>query len=335
MQHTLTTDVDEIAQDLIDAFSLVFEEQEQNLSDPLIRWLDYRLRYIDPHPRQILKSDGFDARVPLEARSPLDVFILLIKSGVDLNPFQTKTIKRNDTSGAKRQLRTDGLWADWRIHHVHLTDVQLASGEEFSERSEWLLFFLVQADHLALIDVRSHDEPGIFQAIDLVEMAIRSWPQIAQMFAVNGGLSLARPPATDTKSVKDLRQAGVTQMLEVDGAVYMPLGLGVTSAATSTLVSLKRNRVKQLARDIADFCSHPECPLMQAATEKGVGSPVFSFELLPSGRLAISCPEAGVNMPFPSPQNPSDARSELEQLLLPQWAGSKLVKYLAAKQAAA
>lgn len=335
MSHTLSTDVDEIAQDLIDAFELTFEEQEQNLRDPLIRWLDYRLRYIDPRPRNILKSIDFDARVPREALPALEAFIQFVKNGTDLNHFQTKSIKYNDTSGTKRQLRTDGLWADWRIHHAHLTEVSMAAGAEFSERSEWLLFFLVLPGQVALIDVRSHKEPGIFQAIDLVEKFIRSWPAIAQQFKLNGVMGLMRPPSTDGQSVRDLRRAGVTQMLEVDGAVYMPPGLGVTTAATSTQVSLTRDRVKHLARDIEKFFSRPESPLMQVAAEKRVESPSFSFRILPTGQLSVFFPEALVNLPFPSPQMQGDARSEMEQLLLPPWAGKKLVTYLAAKQTAA
>lgn len=333
MPHSLSKDVDEIAQQLIDAFDLMFEEQEQTLSDPLVRWLDFRLRYIDPRPRTILRSIDFDARVPPAALSALEAFIELAKSGKDLNPFQTKTIKRHDTSGTKRQLRTDGLWADWHLHHAHLTEVPLAAGAEFSERSEWLLFFLVLGDQLALIDVRSHNEPDIFQAIDLVQKAIRSWPQFAEKFAVQGVIGLAQAPTTDAKSVRDLRKGGVAQMLEIDGNVYMPPGLGVTSAATSTQVSLKRNRAKQLARDIGDFFVHAENPLMKAAIEKGVNDPTVSLDVLPSGQLTIYCLEAALHTPFPSAPIPGDARSELEQLLLPRWAGLKLVAYLAAKQA--
>jgi hypothetical protein len=335
MPHTLSADIEEIAQDLIDAFALEFSGTVGNLTDPLIRWLDYRLRYIDPSPRQVLKSVEFDARVPPEARQALDTFITHVESGADVNPYQTKTIKRNDTSGTKRQLRTDGMWADWRIHHAHLIDLPVATGAEFSERSDWLLFFLVLPEHIALIDVRSHSEPNVFQAVDLVEKLIRSWPQIAEPFAVKGVLGLARPPSTDPSSLRDLRVGGVTQMLEVDGKVYLPPGFGVTSAATSTQVSLMRDKVKRFARHIADFFMHSDSQLMQAAAGKGIASPVVSLCVLPTGQLAISWQGGDIAIPFPSPPKPSDARSELEHLLLPQWARAKLVTHLSAKQASA
>lgn len=335
MPNTLSSDIDEIAQELIEAFALEFTGTVGNLTDPLIRWLDYRLRYIDPFPRQVLKSDGFDSSVPRQARQTLDAFIKNVENGADLNPYQTKTIKRNDTSGTKRQLRTDGMWADWRIHHAHLTDVPVATGAEFSERSEWLLFFLVLPEHVALIDVRSHSEPNVFQAIDLVEKLIRSWPQIAERFALKGVLGLARPPSTDPISVRDLRVGGVTQMLEVDGKVYMPPGFGVTTAATSTQVSLMRDRVEHFVRDIAEFFMRTDSQLMQAAAGKGIKSPVISLGVLPTGQLAVSWRGGDIAIPFPTPPKPSDARSELEHLLLPHWAKAKLVAHLSAKHASA
>ncbi|MDO8729456.1 MAG: hypothetical protein Q7K26_06305 [bacterium] len=328
---TLTTELETISQNLIDAFDLKFEEEDQNLMDPIIRWLDYRLRYIDPRPRKIMKSDGFDARIPIEALPVLKAFIKLVKTGKNLNAFQTETIKRNDTSGTKRQLRTDGLWADWGIHHVHLTDVPLKSGKEFSARSDWLLFFLVTDNHLALIDVRPHGEQGVFQANDLVEKMIRSWPQITKRFELKGVLGLARSPSTDANSIKDLRMGGVTQMIEVDGKVYCPPGYGVTTAATSTKVSLARLQVRRNVESILDFYNMPEGQIMKAASLKGVTNPVLSFTLSSAGRLAISCSETGENIPFPSRPIQGDARSELEYLLLPQWAGLKLFKYLSTR----
>ncbi|WP_126223856.1 hypothetical protein [Burkholderia ambifaria] len=166
MLHTFESDVDRIAEQLIEAFSLKFEGTDAKLNDSLIRWLDYRLRYIDPKPREIVRSIGFNRRIPVEATQALSNFICIAESGGDLNPYVTKTVKSNDSSGVKRQLRTDGLWADWHIHHAHLTETPLAAGAEFSDRSDWLLFFIALPTQIGLIDVRLHKEPGIFQAVD-------------------------------------------------------------------------------------------------------------------------------------------------------------------------
>lgn len=96
MLHTFVDDVNEIARGLIEAFSLSFDELDQYLNDPLVRWLDFRLRYIEPRPRYTLKSADFELRVPPHSRAALKAFLSLSKAGADLNPFQTKQIKRND-----------------------------------------------------------------------------------------------------------------------------------------------------------------------------------------------------------------------------------------------
>lgn len=333
MPHNLAADVDKIAIDLINAYSLEFTSAVSNLDQPLIRWLDYLLRYIAPGPRKILKSTGFDGRVPSKAQPALDAFIKLIEVGADLNPYQTKTIKRNDTSGKKSQLRTDGLWADWGIHHAHLTELPVAPGAEFSERSEWLLFFLVTPNHIGLVDVRSHDEPDIFQAIDLIEKAIRSWPEMAERFRVKGIIGLERQPSTDPDSVKSMRKAGVTQFLEVDGAVYMPPGAGVTTAATSTRVSLARDQLLHNAQSIGDFFAREDSPLVIAAKAKGIVAPMISLKVDRRGSLIVACEDVAEVIAFPEHPQKGDARTELEQLLLPQWARTKLLSYLTSKEA--
>lgn len=331
MLHTINADIDEIAQDLIDAFALEFSGAVGNLTDPLIRWLDYRLRYIDPSPRKVLKSFEFDARVPTEARQGLDTFITEVESGANINLYQTKTIKRNDTSGAKRQLRTDGMWADWGIHHAHLVDAPVAEGAEFSERSEWLLFFLVLPKQLALIDVRSHSEPNVFQAVDLVEKLIINWPDIVEAFEIKGVLDLERQPSANASSIQELRVGGVTQMIKVGGKFYLPPGFGVTSATTSTRVSLMRNKIKRFGRDIEEFFTRLESELMQAAAKWGMENPVLSLVVLPAGQLAVSWDGGDIAIPFPTPPKPDDVRSELEHLLVPQWARAKLITHLSAK----
>lgn len=328
MLHTFESDVDRIAERLIEAFSLKFEGTDANLNDSLIRWLDYRLRYIDPKPREIVRSIGFDSRVPAEANQALSNFIRLAETGGDLNPYLTKTVKSSDSSGAKRQLRTDGLWADWNIHHAHLTETPLAAGAEFSDRSDWLLFFIALPTQIGLIDVRSHNEPGIFQAVNLVERAIGSWSDHFEMYRLKGIAGLARPPASDANSIKSLRAGGVAGLLEIAGKVYMPPGFGVTSAATSTRVSLERNKVKQLARGVGDFLSlHGE--LVRSSLAERKPHPTLSLRVSDHGRL-VAYSETEKRTESISANGRSTTRAELEERLLPQWAADRLVSHLAA-----
>ena len=244
-------DIDEIARDLIDAFKLKFSEKNKNTNSPLFRWLDFRSRYIDPKPRKTLKPDGFDARIPIEAVSALSDFIKQSEAGDNLNSYQSTTIKRNDSSAMKPQFRTDGLWADWGIHHVHLTESPSSSGEEFPARSDWLLFFLVFSNQLALIDIRRHDEPNIFAAHDLVEKAIRSWPEFAAECRIKG--MQTEPISTTFEAVNFFRHAGAIRIVKVDDHAYLPPGFGFSAAATPVKVGLQEDHVIRLAYSIVKF----------------------------------------------------------------------------------
>ena len=157
-------------------------------------------------------------------------------------------------------------------------------------------------------------------------MAIRSFDNWAEPFRLKDALGLRHPPAGTAEEVKQLRVAGVNHMLLVDGRVYMPPGRGLTTAATPTLVSLKCNRVRQLATVIGDVFVRPTGEAMESVAKKGVVNALFSLEVLAQGKLAVSCREAGLTWPFPSPPIVDDARSELEHWFAPRWAVTKLIQ---------
>src|ERR1019366_7293563 len=135
-------DIDRIVNELIDDYGLRYEQEVANLSDPLLRGLDFVLRYIRPVPRTILVSNKFPKQLDAGTERALHRLEQLIQEGGDINPYQSKgLILHNDTSGSKRQQRTDLLWADWGIHHLHLDDTPIPNGSYFSDRnSDWLLF---------------------------------------------------------------------------------------------------------------------------------------------------------------------------------------------------
>lgn len=154
--------IDEIALDFIRMVGLEFKKEIPHLSDPLHRWMDFRLRYIDPVPRQVFLSDKFPKKLPPMVSSSLQKMVDKLQSGIDINPYQSKGLIRfNDISTKRRNKRTDLLWADWRITHLHLTDRPIQDGEYFSDRrcsngECWLLFCIVTGDTVALVDVRAH-----------------------------------------------------------------------------------------------------------------------------------------------------------------------------------
>lgn len=251
----LIKDINEIAEKGIQAFELSYSESgHSNLHEPLLRWCDFILRYIPPMKRDVFKSDRFTKNIPDDAKAGLQRIEGLFTSGGDVNPYQSKTLTLfNDTSGKKAAQRTDNLWADWGIHHLHLSLNPVSSGEKYSDRSEWVLFLKVYANAVLFIDIKSHDkdiEPELFSQKDLIETFIRNWPDEAGMYEMKGVSKLAiNQPITDADIAK-LRKNGINLPFEVNGKVYAPLGMGMTTAITSTRVSIYRNKICNWAKQI-------------------------------------------------------------------------------------
>jgi hypothetical protein len=139
-------ELDEICELFISSFGLSHSKEEANLSSPLFRWMDFRLRYIDPIPRKIIYSDKFSKKLPPHIQRALGGLEVKIRMGEDINPYQSKGIISNDVSAKKKANRTDRLWADWKIHHLHLTENEPPIGEYFVPRSGWQLFAIIEGE---------------------------------------------------------------------------------------------------------------------------------------------------------------------------------------------
>lgn len=126
LRTSFLKNLEDIASDLIVQFRLEFKREAAQLSSPLLRWLEFRMRYIDSKPREVLKSVAFPMTLPSTVEKGLLDLQKLMSEGGNLNPYQSKTmVQFHDVSGKRRAKRTDFLWADWGIHHLHITDVLL------------------------------------------------------------------------------------------------------------------------------------------------------------------------------------------------------------------
>lgn len=329
-------DVDEIAEKAIAAYGLTFTQSAQtDLNEPLLRWADFALRYIPPAPRQILVSNKFPIKnLTPEAEAGLHRIEQLFIEGGDVNPYQSKTLTRfNDTSSSKSQKRTDGLWADWGIHHLHLPPNAVTAGRAYSDRSGWLLFLKVYSNAVLFIDVREHDEENLFALQGLVETYIRNWPDDAENYRIKGAVGLARPtPPTDAEH-KQLRDGGVSTMLEVDGKVYAGPGMGVTTAVTSVRVSLLRNKIRANTRLIAQEVARADGQFMQKIQALGVSSPKFQLAIFPDGDMGIHEETSGHvwRIPRHNPARPdNDLLCTWHNQFMPDWAGQTVAQYGAA-----
>jgi len=287
----------------------------------MLRWVDYRLRYIDPAPRVTLRTRGFSDRVPSDARPALEAFISLSERGGDLNPYQSKTLQLNDTSGKTSRVRTDLLWADWGINHAHLTLEPIAEGARYSTRSNWILFFFIRGSEIFLIDVLPHDN-GIFESFDLLEKLLTDWPDLTGT-RIQNIIGISKPTSTDPSSIRDLRRGGVNQAFEINGNFYFSPGLGVTSASTSGRVTMVRDNIYQWGKILWKSIHDKNSPFYKKAIEQGISEPIFNIHFDERG-LVLVCDKLGFRFPT---STDGDIRTHLQYNLLPEWAAEKLSEY--------
>lgn len=264
LERRFVASLDEIAADLLRGLDIRHSRKEPHLSSPLTRWLDFRLRFVDPRPRRVHVSRRCARSLPGEASRGFERFVRDVERGADINAHQGKGLfEFHDTSAAKKRNRTDLLWADWGLLHFHLTDKPLDEGKRFVERSDWLLFALFLRDDAILIDVRSHKEPFVFQDEELVATVVEEWPELADRWEMKG--ILPGEPWTASE-VKSLRESGMTTTVALNGKVYQPSGSGLSTAATSVRVSMTQSHVEWSARRIAALAFDPEGPIRSEMT---------------------------------------------------------------------
>jgi hypothetical protein len=323
---TFQKDITAVARELISAFDLKYEEDDPNLSSPLLRWLDFRRRYIESFPRAIIRSTKFPRTLDTSVETALGHIEGLITSGADINPYQSKGLAlHNDTSSAKRQLRTDLLLADWGIHHLHLTTNPIQTGKFFSDRSEWLLFCIFGKDFAGLVDVRHHGEEGLFSDQTLLETVIESWPELVEKFRLKD-----MRPASDTgptsQETASLRKGGVSSFIKVGNEFYFGPGMGVTTASTSTMVSMSLMRINRLVNELAKLFSDPTNNVLQELSNIKISDPDFHLGISPSG---LCVHERKSNRAYVLPRMNSvdngNWLAELNERFAPMWAVQRFI----------
>jgi len=328
LEDQFVADLDEIAEHLITTMKIQYSAEIDHLSLPLLRWLDFRARYIDPKPRELLVADVFDRPLSDLVKKGLEQFMALARVGVDLNAFQSKTMVRfNDVSGDDRKKRTDLLWADWGIHHLHLTDAAYDPEAEYMPRTCsnnecWLLFLVVFDDALMLIDVRQHDDKGVFSDLELLRVVKRNWPAYLEKFRLTrNGLQQERHITPEERT--QMRCAGMMAPVVLDGDAYFSPGPGITSASTPMGITVARDHLQDWARQVAASVAEPTSPIRGDAKARGIDSPVFSLKMCPSGLIVH---EATLNAGYllTNDDAPDQRLAQMNQWMCPAWVLKRL-----------
>lgn len=315
---------DQIAIELIAGFGLKHGRAVDGLHASLLRWLDYRLRVIDPRPRQIYLSDRFPKSLDEPTARALRAIEQAILKGDDVNPFQSKGLMRSDSSGKNRNERTDLLWADWGIHHLHVAEKQEGGQAYFSGRGDFLLFAMFGQDFALFVDVQPHStdpdhgDPLRFAREDLIRVVARNWPPIVEPFQLRGVLVSERQISDADRKL--LRKSGIDAPLVIDGKAYFSPGHGVTSASTPGKVTDAITKLRRNLRALAQLVLEPSGQFQAALPESCRVGSHFSLRLLPEGVFVY---EKSVDRGWTFPDAKFDGTDslfgEISDALTPPW----------------
>jgi hypothetical protein len=314
-------DAEQIAADLIAAYSLKFKQEIPNLSNPISRWLDFRFRYVDPMPRPVVYSDRLPkSDLPRATRDALKKFVALAKSGGDLNPYQGRgLILRNDSSGKNSAARTDLLWADWGILHFHLSNEPIPPERYFSKSADYLAFCVIAANVLAIIDVLPHGYKEDFSNPVLIKTIARCWPDYIKKFEIKS-ITADRNERTQ-EEFQRLRSSGINAPLTINGMAYFSPGGGITSACTPLQIEMAhihlQNYLNALAVDVADDLGCFRTDEIRALEVE----PEFSLAASPEGLCVYERHTAtGFKLPLSDANADESYYQTMHNFILPSWA---------------
>jgi hypothetical protein len=306
--------LDAIATELIHATALKFTQEAGNLRSPLLRWLDFRFRYVDPRPRPTVFSDEFPKLgLPQSAQTALNNLVALIEQGRDINRYQGRGLLRHDISSNRKYARTDLLWADWSILHFHLSDKPIPAGQYFSDPADYLAFCLVGGNGVAFIDVLRHPDRKGFADPKLMETIARNWPEYLEPYR------LIADSKKTMEEIHVLRTAGIASFVTINGNTYS-LGMGLTSAATPFAITAAHDKVRQYVRRLARLVCDPAGQFHTETSARGVDAPQFSLVMTARGLCVL---ETVANHAFLLPRaenkEPSSDLEILHDLIMPKW----------------
>jgi len=324
LKEKFYNDSNAISLTFLENYALRFDKDFEHLSEPLLRWQDFVLRYIPPKPRGLFFSKEIIEKLSLTDMDSLKKLIFMMQNGEDVNSCQSTGLTiNNDISSNRRDKRTDGLWAEWGIHHLHVEINKSKPTDYYTKRSDWLLFIMVFDESILLIDIKSHQEALKFSDPELLSIIYKNWPSVLSPYEIKGVL----PPKKNwTKSeVGKLRRGGVSTYFTIDGKVFVGPNMGVTTASTPAVVTLTRNKIIDACSFLAEMAFNSAGQFKKEMAIKGILNPMFCLSLTPKG-LAVYELKANVAFVLPKHErvNEKNHITFLNEHLAPEWAVKKI-----------
>lgn len=243
-----------------------------DLQRSVLDWLHFRARSIPQRSRDVIVSPEVQAKVK-DYPAILKISDEL-SQGKDVSPWLSDTVRKRAADP-----KADMLFNDWQIIHFHLGDLFVANNK--IDRTSDLLFAFIAADHAVLLDVRPHRS---WAMRDLLRILLKVSPKDMTRFEIHGMVRLTNSRTDD--EILQIRQAGQSVFIELDGRFFMP-GLGISTSKHSTRIVLA---VQALMRNISKVRNDLETDSLPQPPLQQISQPIATIRLgmkLDDGQLIM------------------------------------------------
>jgi hypothetical protein len=172
-----------------------------------------------------------------------------LKKGDDLTEHLSKSILNAGSP--------DLLLADWRIHHIHISDTKKSPNQKFFDRSDKLAFALITPDAAYLINICDHSQRNVWTDVKLLEIVRNTWPDLLKPFTFKGKLEPAI--SINEKERQDLRKEGINVPTPIGDVFILSPGGGINAAGFPTAHQTKAIPILNTINLITEFLTgYPE-----------------------------------------------------------------------------
>ena len=205
-------------------------------NDSILDYCVFNLRVPIQKPRSICKANSFVC--PSDYTEKLLFLENRIKYGSSLAPFMTKNIRNLN--------KEDYLLNDWRIYHLHISDMV---SDNFVERSSYLLLTLIDSESAYFIKYIKHPAAGEVLPWGLkeyLEIIDSNWPTITDNWVLNKNRDMQLVNQLTEEQYIKLRNHGCNCPVELNnGKIVLGIGGGVSADGSPTEAVFRSNYLKR------------------------------------------------------------------------------------------
>jgi hypothetical protein len=214
----------------------------------ILDWMHYRTRLIPRRRRTVMVSKEVAAQLtnhPAIAQVKAE-----LERGGDVAPWLSDRVRsRKDNPFA------DLMFNDWQISHFHLGSHFVAPDKV--ARTDHRLFALIKADRAVFLDVKGHGRET-YTAQEVLRVLLRTSPEDLPEW--KGAIPQRGGPGWSDAELLELRQAGISYSIQIDGRLFSPPGLGQSTSRHATRILVRHlNPLNRTIRNV--MLNGLNCPL--------------------------------------------------------------------------